>query len=262
MMRVFGRALLALIGIVLVVVAGGWLWLRSSLPETSGTIAVPGLGAAVTIARDAHGIPTIKAANDRDAAFALGFVTAQDRLFQMDLMRRAAAGRLAEWFGTAALDSDKSMRTLGLYRAAEAQYALLSPELRGVYDAYAAGVNAFIASRRRAAPPEYVALGLEIEPWSPADSLAWGKIMDLQLTGNYRQELLRQRLAQRFKPEDLAVLYPGYDPKAPVVLGALNAVLPGLPPPMPASNEWVVDGKHSASGKPLLANDTHLGFSA
>ena len=223
---------------------------------------MPASAQAVTISRDAHGVPTIKAASDPDAAFGLGFVTAQDRFFQMDLMRRAVAGRLAEWFGPPALDSDKSMRTLGLYRAAEAEYALLSPELRAVYDAYAAGVNAYLATRRGPLPPEYVLLHLDAAPWTPVDSLAWGKIMDLQLTANYRQELLRQRLAQRLKPEDLAVLYPGYDAKAPVVLGALNDVLPGLPEPMPASNEWVVDGKHSASGKPLLANDTHLGFSA
>ena len=251
-----------MIAIVLVVVAGGWLWVRSSLPMTDGTLTVAGVSAAVTISRDAHGFPTIKAASDPDAAFGLGFVTAQDRFFQMDLMRHAVAGRLAEWFGPPAFDSDKSMRTLGLYRAAQAQYALLSPELRAVYDAYAAGVNAYLATRRGPLPPEYVLLHLGAAPWTPVDSLAWGKIMDLQLTANYRQELLRQRLAQRLKPEDLAVLYPGYDAKAPVVLGALNDVLPGLPEPMPASNEWVVDGKHSASGKPLLANDTHLGFSA
>lgn len=264
MMRFLGRALLALIAIVLVVAVGGWLWLRSSLPQSDGTVFVPALDGAVTVTRDAHGIPTIKAGNDHDAAFALGFVTAQDRLFQMDLMRRLVAGRLAEWFGPVALDSDKSMRTLGLYRAAEAQYPLLSPELRSVYQAYAAGVNAFAKTRHGAPPPEYVALGRTIEPWTPVDSLAWGKIMDLQLTGNYRQELLRARLAQKLKPEDLAVLYPGYDRKAPVTLGALDLdkILPGLPPSLPASNQWVVDGKHSASGKPLLANDPHLGFSA
>lgn len=264
-MRFLGRSLFALIGLAVVLTAGSYLWLRSSLPETDGTIALPGLSAAVTVARDAQGIPTIKAANDPDAAFAFGFVTAQDRLFQMDLMRHYAAGRLAEWFGAPALDSDKSMRTLGLYRAAQAEYPLMSPALRAVFDAYAAGVNAFVASRRGALPPEYEALRIGVEPWTPADSLAWGKIMDLQLTGNYRHELLRARLAQRLKPDDLAVLYPGYDPKAPVVLGALEPkalddVLPGLSPPLPASNEWVVDGKHSASGKPLLANDTHLGF--
>ena len=261
-MRVLARILLTVLLLAAVVVAGGYLWLRSSLPETDGTIAVPGVKAAVTITRDAHGIPTIKAASDADAAFGLGYVDAQDRLFQMDLMRHYGAGRLSEWFGAAALDADKSMRTLGLYRAAEAQYPLLSPELRAVFDAYAAGVNSYLATRRGALPPEYQVLRVVAEPWKPVDSLIWGKLMDLQLTANYRQELQRARLAQRLKPDDLAVLYPDYNPQAPVTLGALDVdkVLPGLPPVLPASNEWVVDGKHSQSGKPILANDPHLGF--
>ena len=266
-MRIVGRIFVAVIFLAAAVLAGSYLWLRSSLPRTDGTIVVQGLNATVTITRDAHGIPTIKAQSDADAAFGLGFATAQDRLFQMDVMRRYGAGRLSEWFGPLALDADKSMRTLGLFRAAQAEYPLLAPPLRGVFDAYAAGVNAFIATRHGALPPEYQLLGVTPEPWTPADFLVWGKIMDLQLTANYRQELLRMRLAQRLKPADLAVLFPGYPSDAPVALGALETgklddVLPGLPAPMPASNEWVVDGKHSASGKPLLANDTHLGFSA
>lgn len=261
-MRVLGRILLTVLFLAAVVIAGGYLWLRSSLPQTDGTIAVQGVNAAVTITRDAHGIPTIKAQSDADAAFGLGYIEAQDRLFQMDLMRRYGAGRLSEWFGPAALDADKSMRTLGLYRAAEAQYPLLSPELRAVFDAYAAGVNTFLATRSGALPLEYQLLRVTPEQWKPVDSLVWGKLMDLQLTGNYRQELLRARLAQRLKPEDLAVLYPGYDAQAPVTLGALDPskILPGLPPALPASDEWVVDGKHSESGKPILANDPHLGF--
>lgn len=262
MVRVLVRLLLALGMVVVVAGAAGYLWLRSSLPQTSGTIVVKGLSAPVTIVRDAHGIPTIKAANARDAAFGLGFVSAQDRLFQMDLMRHYAAGRLSEWFGKATLATDESMRTLGLYRAAQAQLKLLSPELRAVYDAYAAGVNAYLATRRDALPPEYAALRVGVAPWTPADSLAWGKIMDLQLTGNYRRELLRVRLARRLTPAQLAVLFPGYPAKAPVTLARLSRALPGLPRALPASNDWVVDGRHSGSGKPLLANDTHLDFSA
>jgi penicillin amidase len=261
-MRVVGRIFLTLLFLVAAVVGGGYLWQRSSLPQTDGTIVVQGVNATVTITRDAHGIPTIKAESDADAAFGLGYVEAQDRLFQMDLMRHAGAGRLSELFGPVALDTDKSMRTLGLYRAAEAQYTLLSPELRAVFDSYAAGVNTFLARRSGALPLEYQVLQVPVEQWKPVDSLVWGKLMDLQLTGNYRQELQRTRLAQRLKPEELAVLYPGYESQAPVTLGAfdLDKILPGLPPVLPASNEWVVDGKHSQSGKPILANDPHLGF--
>ena len=263
MLRIIGRSFLVLLCLLIIAGAGGYLYLRSSLPQTDGTMVVGGVNSAVTITRDAHGIPTVKAETDADAAFGLGFVQAQDRLFQMDLTRHYGAGRLAEWFGTAALDSDRSMRTLGLYRAAQAQYALLSPPLRAVYDAYAAGVNAYLTTRRGALPPEYELLRVDAEPWQPADSLIWGKIMDLQLSYNYRTELLRAQLARHLKPEDMKVLFPGYAADGPVVLGSLDPdhVLPGLPMPAPASNEWVVDGKHSASGKPLLANDTHLGFS-
>jgi penicillin G amidase len=256
--RLFGILLL----VVLMGVAGIYLWLRSSLPVTDGRIALAGFSAELRVTRDAQGVPTISAANAADAAFGLGFVHAQDRLFQMDLMRHYGAGRLAEWFGEPAVAADRSMRVLGLYRAAEAQYALLTPELRAVFDAYAAGVNAFLTSRRGALPPEYVVRRITPEVWRPADSLIWGKIMDLQLTGNYRFEQIRAQFAKRLKPEDLAVLYPGYRGDAPVALGEFHALLEGLPPQEPASNEWVVDGAHSASGKPLLANDTHLGFSA
>jgi penicillin G amidase len=248
--------------LALMAAAGVYLWLRSSLPESDGRLVLAGPTAEIRITRDAHGIPTIEAQNDRDAAFALGFVHAQDRLFQMDLMRHYGAGRLAEWFGARALPVDRSMRILGLYRAAEAQVALLSPRLRAVFDAYAAGVNAFRATRHGALPPEYAVLGVRPGPWKPADSLVWGKLMDLQLAGNYRFELLRARLAEHLKPDQLAVLFPSYRADAPVVLGALRSQLQGLPPHQVESNEWVVDGKHSASGKPLLANDTHLDFSA
>src|SRR5690348_18244458 len=151
-------ALAALAGVVVVIAASGWFYLRSSLPQTDGTIVVSGLSAPVTISRDAHGIPTIVAKTDTDAAFALGYVHAQDRLFQMDLMRRYGAGRLAEWFGAAALPADRFTRTLGLYHAAEAQYAHLSPTVRGILDAYVAGVNAWITTRPGALPPEYAVL--------------------------------------------------------------------------------------------------------
>ncbi len=260
--RIFARTFQLLLFVVVVGVASGFLWLRSSLPQTDGQLALPGLSAPVQVTRDTNGIPTIRAQNDKDGAFALGFVHAQDRLFQMDLMRRYGAGRLAEWFGAPAVQSDRSMRTMGLRRAAEAQYASMAPEIRGVFDAYAAGVNAFLTSRRGALPPEYTLLRVHAEPWTAVDSLVWGKIMDMQLTGNYRFELLRSRLARDLKPEDMAVLYPDYPAEAPVVLGKLGVILPGVPRQEPASNQWVVDGAHSASGKPILANDTHLGFSS
>ena len=253
---------------------GGFLWLRSSLPQEEGRLVLPGLRAEARISRDEHGIPTIAAGDDRDAAFALGFVHAQDRLFQMDTLRRYGAGRLSEWFGPATLRADRFTRTLGLYRAAEQQYALLAPGLRAALDAYAAGVNAYLTQHDGALPPEYQLLRVTPEPWRPADTLVWGKLMDLQLAANFRSELLHARLAQHLTPEQLDVLYPPYPHDAPVALGGTSAALRGLPldaiysslpalvGPTFASNNWVIDGQHTVSGKPLLANDPHLGFSA
>jgi penicillin amidase len=259
----------------LIVIAGALLWLRSSLPLSEGRLEVTGLTAAVSITRGSHGIPTIRAASDRDAAFALGFVHAQDRLFQMDLMRRAGAGRLSEWFGAPTLGIDRFMRTLGLYRAAASEYPLLSPGLRAVLDAYAAGVNAYLKERRGALTPEYYLLNVTPEPWTPADTLVWGKLMDLDLAGNFRRELLHARLAQRLSADELQLLYPPYPKDAPVTLSeaamhaleglrldVIAAQIPRSIGPAFASNNWVVDGAHSASGKPLLANDPHLGLSA
>lgn len=268
------RLLFRLILLALAILAGGFLWLRSSLPRNDGRLTLEGLAAEVRIHRDVHGIPTIRAESERDAAFALGFVHAQDRLFQMDVMRRAGAGRLSEWFGAATLPTDRFMRVLGVYRAAEQQYGLLSPELKAVLDAYAAGVNAFLGHRRTAWPPEYYLLNARPDAWRPADTLVWGKLMDLQLAGNFRRELLRARLLKQVKPEDLDVLYPGYPTDGPVITGdarawleglpltALAAALPEMVGPHFASNNWVVDGAHTASGKPLLANDPHLELTA
>jgi penicillin G amidase len=272
-MRRFLKLRLLLLLPVLAVL-GGFLWLRSSLPQEDGRLVLTSLGGEVRISRDEHGIPTIAASSERDAAFALGFAHAQDRLFQMDTMRRFGAGRLSEWFGPATLRADRFSRTLGLYRAAERQYALLAPELRAALDAYAAGINAYLKQHEGALPPEYQLLRVTPEPWRPADTLVWGKLMDLQLAANFRNELLHARLAQHLTPEQLDILYPSHDHDGAVTLGGgsaalqslpLDAIYASLPPqvgPTFASNNWVVDGQHTVSGKPLLANDPHLGFSS
>jgi penicillin amidase len=267
-------------GLLLVLVIGGggvFLYLRSSLPQVTGHIAVRGLKAPATISRDKDGIPTIDAADDEDAAFALGFVHAQDRLFQMELMRRYAAGRLSEIFGESTVATDKQMRVLGLYRAAEAEFAGLSSPVQRALEAYAAGVNAFLATRGgpfAALPPEFLLLRFKPEPWRPADTLAWGKVMDLDLAGNYRGELLRAAVIRQAPTVDLNFLFPQYPAAAPTTLAGLRdiyrqlpidriyASLPDSVGPIFASNNWVVDGAHSESGKPILANDPHLRFGA
>src|SRR5229473_5887417 len=246
------RRILAGTLVLLLILGGGfYLYLRSSLPQVEGRIAVSGLKTEVTIARDRDGVPLITAADDEDAAFGLGFAHAQDRLFQMELMRRNGAGRLAELFGAQAIDTDRQMRILGLYRLAEAEVPLLSEPVRRGLEAYAAGVNAFLASHSGALPPEFLLLRFTPEPWRPADTLVWGKLIDLELAGNFRSELLHARLAQHLSPEELAILYPPYPHDAPVALGgasasleglpldAIYASLPGLVGPTFASNNWV-----------------------
>lgn len=273
-----------LVAVVLVVgLAGGALWL--TLPADNATLHIAGLSAPVTITLDSNGIPWIKAANERDAATALGYVHARDRMFQMDLMRRAASGRLAELVGPAALPLDKQMRVLGLGRLAAGDVAAQSPEMRALLDAYANGVNAWIARRGRFAALEFLYFGAP-EPWRPSDSLLWGRTMSLWLSSNYRLELVRQALRDKVPIPLLEQLWPPHPaplpPQAnliapsvpgigqsPVRLSAaaaavVLAALPAFPAPFTlpsnASDAWAVDGRRSETGAPLLAGDPHLSF--
>src|SRR3984885_2936910 len=161
--------LLSALGVILLLIAalvGGILWL--TLPRSSQSARIQGLTAPVDISFDADGVPRIKAANDLDAAAALGFVHARDRMFEMDLMRRNASGRLSELAGPVTLSLDRTMRVLGLRQAAESDYAALPPDARAVLQAYANGVNAWIALRGRFAAPEFLVFGAP-EPWTPVD---------------------------------------------------------------------------------------------
>ncbi|HWL83682.1 MAG TPA: penicillin acylase family protein [Roseomonas sp.] len=262
----------ALLLALAVAAVAGLLW--ASLPPHSRRFALPGLSAPVNIAEDSFGIPRITAATERDAMVAMGWLHARDRLFQMELMRRNAAGRLAELAGPAALRLDRFHRTLGLAQRAEADFAALPIETRDMLQAYADGVNAWIEARGRLAAPEFLGLGLP-EPWRPSDSLLWAKTMGLWLSGNWRTEIDRARLAALLPRERLAELWPGDDSPgrpdqradlAPKRLARLAAAIPHFPEdaPLPstASNIWAVNGAHSVTGAPLLASDPHLGFNA
>lgn len=264
------KRLLVVLLAALLTVAGSLGWhLSTSLPRTDGQAALPGLAQAVTVTRDAHGVPHIKAGNERDAYVALGYVHAQDRFWQMEMNRRAGAGRLSQVLGPATLETDKFMRTLGLYRLAEASLGYLSPEVRAALTAYAEGVNSWMRGRRGALPPEFVLLRYEPDPWTPADSLVWARLMGLQLAGNWRDELLRQRVLAKLPADRTAMLWAPYPAGAPTTVtlaeGALDSMLAAIPDllmPRLASNVWAVAGAHTASGKPVLANDPHLGFGA
>src|SRR6266478_1040029 len=144
--------------LLIVLGCGFYLYLRSALPQTDGRIELAGPKAEIRVERDADGVPRIIAQNDEDLAFGLGFVHAQERLFQMELQRRYGAGRLSEIFGLQAVATDRQMRVLGLYRAAAAEIPFLSTEMNRALDAYAAGVNAFLRSRPGALPPEFLLL--------------------------------------------------------------------------------------------------------
>ncbi len=277
-MKRIRRILLITCGTLLVLAAvaagSGYLWMRGSLPQTEGEIRIAALQAPVKILRNSDGLVNIQAANELDLYRALGFVHAQDRLWQMDFMRRAASGRLSEVTGQATLALDRFFRTLGFRQLAEANLAHLSAETVAALEAYAEGVNAFLETRSGPLPLEFQVLRYEPEPWSPTDSLLWGRIMALRLSNNWRDELSRARLAGRFNPDEIAELWPAYPAGSPVTLQQLNALIDHsiteqlttlLPPslaPTGASNAWVLDGTRTAGGSPILANDPHLPLDA
>ena len=205
--RGFARLLAALGVLVLLLAAlvAGAVWL--TIPGTGRTTRIAGLSAPVDISFDADMVPRIRAASEQDAAAALGFAHARDRMFQMEMMRRAASGRLSEIAGTATLPIDRLMRTLGLRQHAVADMAALPADTRAMLDAYARGVNAYIALKGRFAAPEFLVLGAP-EPWEPADSLLWAKTMGLWLSMNWRQELARQSVVGKVPAALLDQLWP------------------------------------------------------
>ena len=268
----------------------GWL----SLPKVSGAIAlnrINGLPAQpISIKRDQHGVPHIEAASVDDAMFAVGFAHAQDRLWQLEMHRRTGSGQLAEILGPPGLETDRFIRTLGVRQAAERQLEKFPADVKAALAAYAAGVNAYIAEGLSVRPAEFWVLGARPGKWEPADSVAWSIMMALDLGGNYNNELFRLNLARHFTTEQIWQLMPQY-PGDPVPetadfaglyrqLGVFKPELKtsdashdvqqaqALPPQMflteptegLGSNNWVVAGRRSASGKPLLANDPHLGL--
>ncbi len=245
------RGLGGLVVLVAAVAAGTMAWLSTSLPTTEGALALAGLGGPAAIVRDGRGVPYIEASSERDATFALGFAHAQDRLFQMDLQRRTGAGTLSELFGARTVDFDRFLRTLGFQRLVEIDWSALAPDTRAVLEAYAVGVNAFLAGHEGPWPPEYAVLRAEPAPWRPTDSLLVLKSLALLLGTNLHDELTRLRLAARLDLDRVADFWPALP-------GETLSPLPGIE--TGGSNAWAVDGRRTTTGKPLLANDPHLGL--
>jgi len=193
-LKLAARIVVALFVALLVAAAGAWIYLHESLPRLDGEIGVKGLARGLKIVRDGEGVPHIFAQSERDGWFAVGYAHAQDRLWQMEFQRRVAQGRLAELFGERAYDTDRLMRTLGLARLAERIVERLDADTRSELEAYAAGVNAFLAADP-VLPVEFFAFRINPEPWRPADSIGWLLVMAWDLSSNWRTELERLRFA-------------------------------------------------------------------
>jgi penicillin amidase len=246
-------------GIALLVIAAafGVYWIAwRPLPQVSGTIS-EAVSQKVAVSFDALGEPHIAAANDDDLLFVQGYLTAQERLWQMDALRRLAAGDLSEIVGPAAVDSDQEVRRLRLRRIAEDAYLALAPQDRAAMAAYARGASAFIDSHRGRMPLEFTLLGYDPRPWSVVDCILIGLHMFRTLTTTYPDEILKQKMLAGGDPAKVNFLFPvrtGHE----VPPGALQSIGAEV---QSGSNAWAIAGSHTASGKPLLSNDMHLEFS-
>jgi penicillin G amidase len=286
-----------LLAVAVLLVLGAFVYLRTSHPAYSGERTLAGLEAPVTVTRDDLGIPHVAAGNPRDLFRTLGYLHAQDRLWQMELFRRTVDGRLAEVLGPDLVDADRFLRTVGLGRAAAAMIPTLDPEERELLEAYAAGVNAWLDGHRGALPPEFVVLRHRPEPWEPRHSLGISKLLAWDLA-SFAIGLDLQNAIDVVGPELGRELLPHYPEWGEVILGpeatwrgggsrrrepgepregerriaVLGMPLPGVPAAVVpfleaasaahASNSWVVSGALTRSGKPILANDPHLAYRA
>src|SRR5262249_50565972 len=198
-------------------------WTRSPLPQLDGEVRLNGLHAPVSIARDKWGVPHITASTPEDAFFAQGYAIAQDRLWQMDLLRRVANGELSEILGAgdndAQLNLDKLNRSIGLRRLAEKSMAGLPQDLLRTLDAYTSGVNAFIETHRDRLPFEFRMLGYEPKPWQTLDSLAIGKLMTLSLSNTWKSDLMRAELSSKLEPRVYKMLFDGRTPFDKPIVG-------------------------------------------
>lgn len=264
-----------LFGLLALAMAAIYMLLWRSLPQVRGVVKVTGLRAPIEISRDSNMVPHIYAQHKLDAWFGLGYVHAQERLWQMEMQRRLGQGRLAELFGKRAVSADRVMRTMGLYRAALQDWETLPAAMRELVLAYVAGINSVIAARVQPLSPEWRLLRCKPAAWTGPDVLLGVKLMALNLGLNYEIKLLRHDMLQALGPE-LAELvmqgYPQYDPiptpieTQPSSVGPLTSLgstlqslgMEGLGASGVGSNAWVVAGAKSVSGKPLLANDPHL----
>jgi penicillin amidase len=252
--------------------------LHASLPQTTGTMTTAGLNSEASIVRDRYAVPHIFAANDHDSYFALGVAHAQDRLWQMEITRRAMRGRLSEVLGENALDTDIFFRTMGLGAASETAVQQLPDDVQAALEAYAAGVNSILDQPGFIPPPEFQILMFSPESWTPADTLTVYKAIALDLFGNAFSEPRRDALIEHLGPErarEFIGLYPDDAPRSLSMADmGLEVGEPSEAAPSESavtgpedngrdgSNNWVLAASRTTTGAPILANDPHLGLRA
>jgi penicillin amidase len=295
-LRIFFWLLLILVLLMAGVAAYAYFVARSALPQLDGTIQVKGLSAAVKVTRDSHGVPAIEAASLEDLFFAQGYVTAQDRLWQMDVMRRVGAGELSEILGPERLRIDREQRILGLRAAARKSLQMASPRDRSFFDAYARGVNAFIETHGGSLPIEFHILNYRPKPWQAEDSIVIANLLVKDLNYfTFGGMLVREKVLAKLGPDLTADLYVNrsWHDRPPTVMredlndqenqsdsndedddddddGPDNSVTQQKGSgaeiwaehaleAVNGSNDWVVSGAHTVTGKPLLSDDMHLG---
>lgn len=267
--------LIVIFFITAVVIFLGIRLLRQSLPRTDGTEQVTGLNHSVKVYRDSFGVPHIFAQNEADLFFAMGYVVSQDRLWQMDLNRRAATGTLSEIFGTRTLETDKLIRTLGLPKIANQLTVNISAQAKEILMAYTAGINAFIHHHEHRLPNEFALLRYKSRPWKIEHSLAYQRLMAWSLEMAWRVDPVFGELAAKVGDKKLVEILPDYPDNDPAIIKAYYSEFSKLQKTINdiaqnllsltgffgigmGSNSWIVAGDHTNTGKPMLANDPHL----
>ncbi len=303
----YGKVLSGLLILVVLVSAAGTWAVVNPWPQHSGNLSVAGLTAPVTVVRDARGVAQIYAENEHDLFFAQGYVTAQDRLWQIYFNKMFISGRLSEFAGNKTLDSDRRTRIWGLERIAKESYPKLDPETQTILKDYADGINAYVDTHRNNLPLEFAITGLQIEPYTPVDGLLWGNFMALHQALNWGYELFRAEVVAKLGEKAAEDLLPPVLKEAPIIVppgdypwmtaaqdyaktlglprsqGNISTIPPEVnnyawlrdismePPAYDPMNDlnfgwgsgaWVIDGKHTTTGKPILASDAHLNLAA
>lgn len=265
---------LVLIALLFFVISSGvYLYFKTQSAQV-GVVHLKGLKGEVTVTRDQYGIPHIDAkTSDLDAFYALGYVHAQDRLWQMEFQRHVVQGTLSELFGSATIKQDEYLRTWGFYRSAKSAYESLSPHSKAIVQSYTDGVNAFLSQKHY--PLQMILLNDHPKPWTTIDSIAWQKMLAWDLQNIWKAKLKNYLVAQKLGEAQVPVLFPPYPQKGTTILSdadlkqsglysanQVESTLSGSNIHNKGSNNWVLSGKWTTTGRPLLANDPHLGLQA